>query len=185
MPNSGCTCWCNCFMLFVSETEIDCQSSKVLQAFAGVNSIQKFLKLGLPIAKFTLESKGTMGTTKEDLDSIDVNSKESLLFEIDLKNVKKHFQSKFGLSRLDCYPVLWCQQEQKRIKWKHKFLQKIACTHMVLKIIDRHPPTNSSYKNIDMFPLHFEGHTLKLPTMRTLEQDKKLQIMDGDETILS
>ena len=115
MPNNGCTCWCKCFMVFVSEKEIDCRRSKVLQAFAGINSIKKFLDLGLPLIKYTTEGKGS-GT---DLGQIDPEMKESVLFEIDLAQVKRHIQHKLRLPRLDCYPLLWCQQEKKRIKWRH------------------------------------------------------------------
>ena len=118
MPNNGCTCWAKCFMVFVSEKEIECRRSKVLQAFAGINSIKKFLDLGLPLIKYTADGKGSSTT---DFDKIDPEMKESVLFEIDLTQVKRHIQNKLRLSRLDCYPLLWCQQEKKRIKWKHHF----------------------------------------------------------------
>jgi hypothetical protein len=74
-------------MVFVSEREIDCRRSKVLQAFAGINSIQKFLQLGLPLIKSTIEGKGSSTT---DFDKIDTKMKESVLFEIDLTQVKRH-----------------------------------------------------------------------------------------------
>jgi hypothetical protein len=40
-------------MIFVSEKEIKCSQSKVLKAFAGINSVKKFLEMGLPLLKYT------------------------------------------------------------------------------------------------------------------------------------
>ena len=50
MHNSGCTCFCKEFMLFVSDRYVDCEKSRVLQAFAGVNSVQKFMEMSLPLS---------------------------------------------------------------------------------------------------------------------------------------
>ena len=44
---------------------------------------------------------------------------------------------------------------------------------MVVKLIDRHKPTSASYANIDMFPLHFMGHTMDLPPVTSLKEYKK------------
>ena len=55
-------------MLFVSEKEIKCSQSKVLKAFAGVNSIKKFLELGLPLLKYTTPYRGS-STDFREIDS--------------------------------------------------------------------------------------------------------------------
>jgi hypothetical protein len=55
-------------MLFVSEKEIKCSQSKVLKAFAGVNSIKKFLELGLPLLKYTTPYRGS-STDFSEIDS--------------------------------------------------------------------------------------------------------------------
>lgn len=44
---------------------------------------------------------------------------------------------------------------------------------MVIKLIDRHKPTSAGYANIDMFPLHFMGHTLEIPPVTSLEEYHK------------
>lgn len=39
-------------MTFVNHKEINCKKSKVLQAFAGINTVDKFANLNLPIAGY-------------------------------------------------------------------------------------------------------------------------------------
>ena len=39
-------------MTFVNHKEINCKKSKVLQAFAGINTVEKFANLNLPIAGY-------------------------------------------------------------------------------------------------------------------------------------
>lgn len=41
--NQSYTCFCKCYMLFISDREIDCAKSQVLRAFKGVNSVKKFV----------------------------------------------------------------------------------------------------------------------------------------------
>lgn len=41
MQNNGCTCFCSVFMAFVCHREINCRKSKVLSAFAGINTLEK------------------------------------------------------------------------------------------------------------------------------------------------
>lgn len=53
----------------------------MLQFFSGINSIEKFLNLSLPIAKYSTENGSGSG---DDLEKLDVKMKESILFEIDL-----------------------------------------------------------------------------------------------------
>jgi hypothetical protein len=45
--------------------------------------------------------------------------KESVAFEIDLSEVKR-LQRVLGLNRMDCYPILWCF-DQNFIKWTINF----------------------------------------------------------------
>lgn len=66
MSNNGCTCFCKVFMLFVSYSEIKCDNSKVLQSFAGINSINKFLEMGLPLLQTTTPTGGTKPFQKVD-----------------------------------------------------------------------------------------------------------------------
>ena len=127
------------------------------------------MDLGLPIIKYTTPTRGPSIA----FNKIDKTSSESILFEIDLMNVKKDIQKKLKVDKIDCYPLLWCQQEKKRVTWAHKFAQKVGCTYMAVKLIDRHKPTSASYSNIDMFPLHFMGHTMSLPPVTSLKEYKK------------
>lgn len=76
MPNVGCTCWCKSFMVFTSDKEIDCANSKVLKAFAGINSTQKFLDLSLPIAKWSVLDQSNK--TNPVMTTTDGNSLKSM-----------------------------------------------------------------------------------------------------------
>ena len=44
------TCLCNYMMIFVSDKEINCKNNNMLDAFTGINSLEKFKALKLPIA---------------------------------------------------------------------------------------------------------------------------------------
>ena len=61
----------------------------------------------------------------------------TIAFEIDLSQPKK-VQKALGLTKLDCYPVLWVFQALETVKWKITFQQRIACKYLVLKLIDMH-----------------------------------------------
>lgn len=71
-----------------------------------INSVKKFLDLGLPIKKFT-KSDGTSSTDLTDLEMDDMN----IAFEIDLSNIKR-IERALGIVKMDCYPILWCYQDQ-------------------------------------------------------------------------
>ena len=130
------TCFCKSFMLFVSERE-------------------KFKSLGLPLLKYTTPQK-----SGSDFNTL--NETENMAIEIDMGRIKT-IQRALDIDKLDCYPVVWCQQDQKQIKWSINFAQRIACKYLVVKLIDRHTPTNAHDCNIDMFPLSLEGNTLQIP----------------------
>ena len=51
--HTGYTCFCNVFMIFVSDREINCERSKVLQKFAGINNSQKLYDMNLPLLQYT------------------------------------------------------------------------------------------------------------------------------------
>jgi len=57
------------------------------------------------------------------------------------------------VDKLDCLPLLWCQQEKQSMKWTINIAQAIACKYFVVKLIDRHPGSSAFDANIDMFPL--------------------------------
>jgi hypothetical protein len=59
---------------------------------------------------------------------------------------------------MDCYPLIWCFQDLEQVKWNVKFDQRVACKYIVVKLIDRHTPSNATDCNIDMFPLTLEGY---------------------------
>lgn len=69
------TCICNYFMIFVSDRKISCNNNKMLDAFTGINSIDKFEKLNLKIAKKT-------GPDEENT----LLSNETQSYEIDLSS---------------------------------------------------------------------------------------------------
>ena len=178
MPNIGCTCWCKSFMIFTSDTQIDCANSKVLKAFSGISSIDKFLALGLPIANCSIldlnsNANKNVVTKPNGKKCMEIKSNQTVLFELDLLHIKSGIQRRLGLSRLDCYPILWCQQQQIQAKWTHSFAQRIACNFIAVKLLDRHTPTSPEFSNIDMFPLKFEGFSLDMPERNALSDLQK------------
>ena len=66
----------------------------MLQFFSGINSIEKFLNLSLPIAKYSTENGSGRG---DGLEKLDVKMKESILFEIDLMQIKKYVNKESGI----------------------------------------------------------------------------------------
>lgn len=50
---TGYTCFVHTFAIFVSDREVDCEKSNVLQAFAGVQSIEKFMAMGLDLVCYS------------------------------------------------------------------------------------------------------------------------------------
>ena len=93
------TAFCKSFMIFVNEVEVKVSKSQVLKAFHQINSVKKFLDLGLPIKKYT--TPGGVGTDLSQL------KEENVAFEIDLSHVKR-VQRALGVKTMDCYPILWC-----------------------------------------------------------------------------
>jgi hypothetical protein len=89
----------------------------------------------------------------------------STVFEIDLSRPKdlKKTLSKYKVKNVDCYPLLWCQQEKVSQQWNIKFKQMIACKYYVIKLISRAPGSSSYDANLDMFPLHIHGFKLPIP----------------------
>jgi len=145
-------------MIFSNEKEVNISSSQVLKAFHMVNSVQKFLDLGIPIRKYT--TPGNVSST--DLSEIYKNPQEkNIAFEIDLSNPKR-IERALGVTKLDCFPVIWCQQDLQSIMWNVQLDQRIACKYIVVKLIDRHSTNPNT--NIDMFPLSIDGYKLKIPS---------------------
>ena len=116
--STGYTCFVHTYAIFVSDREVDCEKSNVLQAFAGVESIQRFMDMKLDLVSY---SQAT-GSASTDFSDFDVNTKKSTVFEIDLSRPKKLLKalraaSGLEISKLDCYPLFWCQQEKVSQKW--------------------------------------------------------------------
>ena len=149
------TCFAKAFMIFVSEKEVACSKSAVLKSFTMVNSVKQFLDMGLPIRKYTTPEKQEGDC---DLTEIYKNPKDrTIAFEIDCEQIKR-VQRALNLTKLDCYPIVWCWQEsQFSSKWNIRFEQRIACKYLVIRLIDRHQQ-HSYDANFDMFPLALEGY---------------------------
>lgn len=132
---SGYTCFCKSFMIFANEREVNVSKSLVLKTFHGINSVEAFLDLGLPIVKYT-KPDDILGS--QDLTEIYKNKKdENIAFEIDLSQIKR-VKRALNLNKLDCYPILWCFQDLTSIKWNVKFEQRIACKYIVIKLMASH-----------------------------------------------
>lgn len=129
------TCLCNYFMLFFSDREIDCKSSKMLAAFTGVNSIQKFRSLKVPVKTYSTTSQ----TTEENEQEIKDDYKGNLAYEIDLKYAKSIGKLlNITSNKVDCYPLLWFQLDTKvSQEWIVQIRQKVAFKYCVIKMIDR------------------------------------------------
>ena len=70
---SGYTCFVQSFIFFISDREVKVAKSSIIKVFEGINSIEKFEALGLPIKKTTKCSDGT----------------NNVAYEIDLSQGKK------------------------------------------------------------------------------------------------
>lgn len=106
---TGYTCFVHTFAIFVSDLEVDCETSNVLQAFAGIDSITKFMALGLDTVCYSHP-----GEQSDDMSTLKTTTSKSTVIEIDLskpKKLKATLQKASGLkiSKLDCYPLFWCQ----------------------------------------------------------------------------
>lgn len=100
----GYTCFVSAFMIFVSEKEIKCQKSQVIQFFSTINSLEAFEALKLPIMNVTDCSDGTQNKG----------------FEINLEK-KSQLKKIIGVNKLDCYPVLWVLSNPSKTEWKVNF----------------------------------------------------------------
>ena len=162
--NVSYTCFCKCYMLFVSDKEVDCLKSPVLKAFAGVNSIQKFLDLGLPLLQYSQPNEEAM----TDLSGLKDLGEKSVAIEINLQRMKM-IEKVLKIKRMDCYPVFWCQQPAISIKWSFAPRQRIAFKYCTVKLIDRHSSTapDPNVDGIDMFALNLFGIKLKIPADQT------------------
>lgn len=72
-------------MIFVNEKEVNISKSNVLKAFHQVNTVKKFLDMGLPIKKYT-----TPGNNSSfDVSNLNKEENINIAFEIDLSHVKR------------------------------------------------------------------------------------------------
>lgn len=76
------TCLCNYFAVFVSDELINCKNNPVMSAFTGVNSLDKFKALNLPISQLTKTKDGA--EQFPDFSAVKNNCKESVFCEISL-----------------------------------------------------------------------------------------------------
>jgi hypothetical protein len=67
-----------------------------------INSVKKFLELGLPIKRYT----NSDGISSTDLSGLKVDD-HNIAFEIDLSNIKR-IERALGIAKMDCFPILWC-----------------------------------------------------------------------------
>jgi hypothetical protein len=129
-----------------------------------VDSIQKFLDMGLDVVQYTQPSSGS----KEDLSELKEDTQESTVFEIDLsrpKKLQKAIKEASGLNlyNFDCYPLFWCQQEKISLKWAIRLKQRVACKYLVIKLLSRAPGSSAYDANLDMYPLEFHGYKMPIP----------------------
>ena len=144
MP-TGYTCFVQSFAIFVSEKEIKISKSLVVKAFEGINTEQAFLDLHLPIKQVIDVSEGGV-----------INK----AYEIDL-NYYKHLEKQLKVPKLDCFPILWVISNPSKAELNIKFIQRIACKYLVVKLIDSHK-TSASDNNIDMYNMTLNGFNLYL-----------------------
>lgn len=113
----------------------------------------------MPIASYQHRGQIHRGHAdiKKEMADGKIVDKISILIEFDLSQIKQ-IKKALGLSKLDCYPLFWCFQEMRTETYKHSFSQRVACTYLALKLIDRHPFHDSDSDgdglediNIDMF----------------------------------
>ena len=119
---TGYTCFVHTYAIFVSDREIDCENSNVLKAFSGVDSIQKFMDMSLDCVRYSHPD-----SSNDDISTLKTSTTKSTAIEIDLSNpnkLRKYLQvaSIIKMPKLDCYPLLWCQQEKISQIWNVNFL---------------------------------------------------------------
>jgi hypothetical protein len=144
---SGYTCFVNSFMLFLSpdrEVKIDAKNA-TLKFFEGINTVEKFEALGLPIKNVTKCSDGTA----------------NVAYEIDVSQSRK-LNAALKSKKLDCIPILWVFSSPSFTEWRVKFEQRLVCKYLVLKLIDSIKGSQHD-NNIDMYNLTLNGYSLKLP----------------------
>lgn len=91
--------------------------------FAGINTVEKFAELNLPIAGYTQRGetrRGNVDIKREIMDGR-IHPKVSLLIEIDLGQIKK-IKEMLCLPTLDCHPLTWGYQEWKTQTYVHSFI---------------------------------------------------------------
>ena len=143
---SGYTCFVSAFAVFVSDKEIKYSKSQVLLRFNSVNTIESFLDIGLVQKSITTGSE---------------NSTENMIYEIDISN-KEDLKKRLGVSKLDCYPILWVKSQPITKLIEHTLKQHIAAKYMVIKLIDSYK-NNLNDNNIDMYNLSLQGIRLDMP----------------------
>lgn len=102
---------------------------------------------------------------------------KSTVIEIDVskpKLLKKALEkaSDMKIPKLDCYPLLWCQQEKVSLKWTVQIKQRVACKYYVLKLLSRAPGSSTYDANLDMYPIEFQGYKLPIPSFGSSELTK-------------
>ena len=77
-------------MTFVNYKEINCKKSKVLQVFSGINTIEKFAELNLPIASYQQRNETRLGhcDIKREMKEGRLLPKVSVIIEIDLSKLR-------------------------------------------------------------------------------------------------
>ena len=157
-------------MFFYSDREVNIKSSKILNAFQNTGSIQAFLDLNLPLISFSTPKI----ERNENLKGIDLKKFEGkdIAIEINVLYIKKIARIlKIPMSKIDCYPVLWCQQDgSTKTDWTAKLTQTVAFKYSVIKLIGNEavpPPTTkkSSKQALKMIPVIFHGFSLPLPML--------------------
>jgi len=102
---SGYTCFVKAFALFISDQEIKIAKSPIIKLFEGINSIEQFEALKLPIKNKTQASDGT----------------NSFAYEIDLSKTDELCKALKCRKDLDCLPVLWVFSTPSFVTWRVKF----------------------------------------------------------------
>ena len=112
-------------MLFVSDSEVDLEGSKVLKAFSGVNSVQDLLGKKVPLLpeSWTIANKKKEEKAKTSLpykvpcDTDLADLKQNKVIEFDLK-YPKALKKSLDVNRLDCYPLVYYElQTSEQCDW--------------------------------------------------------------------
>ena len=141
---SGYTCFVSAMAIFTSEQEISISKSAVLKKFDNVNTEELFQNLNLPLK----EMQGTKA------------SPMNIAYEIDLSSPKE-IESRLGIPKLDCFPIMWIYSSPKNQDIELKFSQRIGCRFLVLKLIDSHKQSSAD-NNIDMYNMTLRGVPLRM-----------------------